>query len=98
MKSVLKGKSKLMSEPEPSPEPELKLFESRSGNKKFRLHNTNCTDLPASAREKNFFQHSSAQKVKNDRDATYVALDSAPHRKLGNFFSDGKLKGLRPLL
>jgi hypothetical protein len=29
MKSVIKGKSKLMSEPEP------KLFESRSGNKSF---------------------------------------------------------------
>jgi hypothetical protein len=36
MKSVIKGKSKLMSEPEP------KFYESRSrsGNKKFRLHNT----------------------------------------------------------
>jgi hypothetical protein len=44
MKSVIKGKSKLMSEPAPEPErePEPKLFESQSwsGNKKFRLHNT----------------------------------------------------------
>ncbi len=40
MTSVIKGRSKLMSEPAPEPEP--KLFESRSqsGNKKFRLHNT----------------------------------------------------------
>jgi hypothetical protein len=49
MKSLIKGKSKLMSEPEPAPErePEPKLFESRSrsGNKKFRLHNTACKGL-----------------------------------------------------
>jgi hypothetical protein len=42
MKFVIKGKSKLMSEPASEREPEPKLFESRSGNEKFRLHNTVC--------------------------------------------------------
>ncbi len=49
MKSVIKGVTKLMSEPESAlePEPEPKLFESRSRsrNKKFWLHNTGVTRI-----------------------------------------------------